>query len=56
MGRGDVNMQLVAKPKLSHTLGFTMYTRFYFIISRADLLTRNEYPVPEVQHLLLLCC
>ena len=47
---GDVKLQFLVKPNLTHNLGFTMYTRVYYIITLSEVLTYNETTVPEFCH------
>ena len=47
---GNINVNLVAKPKLAHTLGFTMFPEVYYLTICADVLTRKATSESGVQH------
>ena len=45
---GNIKVYLVAKPKLAHTLGLTMFPEVYYIIIYAEVLTRKATSEPGV--------
>ena len=47
---GDVKLQFLVKPNLTHNLVFTKYNRVYYIITLSEVLTYNETTVPEFCH------
>ena len=50
-GGCNVKVQLFAKPKLSHIIGFNIYTRCYSTTANTEVITYNKYPVSGVT-----CC
>ena len=49
-----IKVYFVIKPNLVSTLDFTMYDRFYCIISCSEVFCHNTYTVPSMQNLVLV--